>query len=291
MLATSIGMTIGWVLVAFSTNLTLFTLTRTAVGFFTGGSISVLNVFIMENIPKKHRMWINMAITWAPNMIPFAVMAWLTAEWRSLAMVNAVVCIPGLLFCFFCIHESPRWLIQRRRLDEAREIMSREYGTSKDGLVHESFDDVVKAESELLHRAESKKRRYSYHHLFYSPKLATTTIVLAFSYFSTSIVNYGILFNMEKLSGSMYLNSIYTGLMRYACSLSLGYADLKWQRIGRKFVHTSGLVIVIISFAVVIFVYAFDLNHMLKEEVRILILLASSMTSQVSFSMLPCNAL
>ncbi|KIH67208.1 hypothetical protein ANCDUO_02464, partial [Ancylostoma duodenale] len=33
--------------------------------------------------------------------------------------------------------------------------------------------------------------------------------------FSTSIVNYGILFNLEKLSGSIYLNSVYTGLLRY----------------------------------------------------------------------------
>lgn len=115
-----------------------------------------------------------------------------------------------------------------------------------------------------------------------------------------------------KVHKELHSETLKNSTLRYACSLSLGYADLKWQRIGRKFVHTSGLVIVIISFAVVIFVYAFgiqsflvirsikgpnvirlclDLNHMLKEEVRILILLASSMTSQVSFSMLPCNAL
>ncbi|KAK6056699.1 hypothetical protein COOONC_05793 [Cooperia oncophora] len=63
MLVTMTGMAIGWIFVAKSPDLRLFTISRTVVGFFTGGSISVLNVFIMENIPKKHRMWINMAIT------------------------------------------------------------------------------------------------------------------------------------------------------------------------------------------------------------------------------------
>ncbi|PIO69908.1 hypothetical protein TELCIR_08258 [Teladorsagia circumcincta] len=135
----------------------------------------------MENIPKKHRMWINMAITWSPNMLPFAAMAWLTGEWRSLALVNAIVCIPGLVFCFLCIHESPRWLIQRGKVVQAQEIMRREFGISKEGLIHENLHDVVRGEYELMLRADSQKRRYSFYHLFCSPKLATTTIVLAFS--------------------------------------------------------------------------------------------------------------
>uniref|UniRef100_A0A0K0DGY6 MFS domain-containing protein n=1 Tax=Angiostrongylus cantonensis TaxID=6313 RepID=A0A0K0DGY6_ANGCA len=86
---------------------------------------------------------------------------------------------------------------------------------------------------------------------------------------------------MEKLSGSIYLNSVYTGLMRYVCNLTLGYADLKFKRIGRKFVHTSGLVIIILSLAFVIIAHFSGLNHTLKGEVRLLILLASSMTSQI----------
>ncbi|PIO71295.1 hypothetical protein TELCIR_06810 [Teladorsagia circumcincta] len=189
----------------------------------------------MENIPKKHRMWINMAITWSPNMLPFAAMAWLTGEWRSLALVNAIVCVPGLVFCFLCIHESPRWLIQRGKVVQAQEIMRREFGISKEGLIHENLHDVVRGEYEQTHL---KTRDHG-------------------------------------------------GLVRlrpYACNLTLGYADLKWRRIGRKFVHTSGLVIIVVCLALVIFAYSFDLNHTLKEEIRLLILLASSMTSQIYIS-------
>ncbi|EYB88349.1 hypothetical protein Y032_0248g73 [Ancylostoma ceylanicum] len=279
LLGTMAGMALGWVFVAKSATLTQFTIARTVVGFFCGGSIAILNVFIMENIPKKHRMWINMAITWSPNMPPIALLAWLTGEWRMLALVNAFVCVPGILFCLAFVRESPRWLIHRGKIDEAADIMRIKFCRGK--VAAEEIDGVILKEYELAHRADAKKRKYSLHHLFYSPKLAITTTVLAFSYFSTSIVNYGILFNLEKLSGSLYLNSVYTGLLRYVCNLACGYADLKWKRIGRKFVHTSGLLIIIISLAVVIFAYALDLNHVLKEEIRVCVLIASSMTSQI----------
>ncbi|KAJ1351851.1 hypothetical protein KIN20_008011 [Parelaphostrongylus tenuis] len=69
--------------------------------------------------------------------------------------------------------------------------------------------------------------------------------------------------------------------MRYVCNLTLGYADFKFKRIGRKFVHTSGLVTIILSLALVIIAYILGFNHKLKEEIRLLILLASAMTSQI----------
>uniref|UniRef100_A0A1I7XHT0 MFS domain-containing protein n=1 Tax=Heterorhabditis bacteriophora TaxID=37862 RepID=A0A1I7XHT0_HETBA len=106
MLVSLIGTLLGWLLVAQSVELTQFTITRTIVGFFTGGSIAwvkrrVLNVFIMENIPKKHRMWINMAITWSPNLPPIALFAWISHSWDKLAYANALICVPPLLFCMY----------------------------------------------------------------------------------------------------------------------------------------------------------------------------------------------
>ncbi|EPB71517.1 hypothetical protein ANCCEY_09379 [Ancylostoma ceylanicum] len=124
----------------------------------------------MENIPKKHRMWINMAITWSPNMPPIALLAWLTGEWRMLA-----------LNCWYraFVRESPRWLIHRGKIDEAADIMRIKFCRGK--VAAEEIDGVILKEYELAHRADAKKRKYSLHHLFYSPKLAITTTVLAFS--------------------------------------------------------------------------------------------------------------
>lgn len=276
----SVGMIIGWLIVVQSRNLLHFTVSRTILGFFTGGSISVINVFIMENIPKKHRMWINMAITWSPNMPIYSLFAWIAGDWRNLAYINAVMCLPGLIFFQFFIHESPRWLVTKGKISEAVQVLQRQLKTSnQQHLIHEDFEDNLHLE--YAKTVNTRKTKYSYYHLFVTPRLAVTTIVLAFSYFQLSIINYGILFNMEKLSGSIYWNSVWTGLMRYACNLSFGWADLKIKRIGRKFIHTSGLVIIVLSLSVVVASYALHMNHEMKDIIRISILLASSMTSQI----------
>ncbi|CAI4223334.1 unnamed protein product [Auanema sp. JU1783] len=282
MLVSMTGMAIGWIMVAHSQSLLQFTVLRTIVGFFTGGSVSVSNVYVMENIPKKHRMWINMAITWSPNIPLVALIAYLSKSWDMMANVTALLAVPPILFCLFLIHESPRWLVTKGRVDEAREIIKKQLKTSnQEHLLDEEFEAVLLNEYQLAVQANAKRRQYSYYHLFCTWKLALTTIVLAYSYFSTSIINYGIMFNMEKLSGSLYWNSVYTGLMRYACNLSFGYADLKFKKVGRKFIHTSGHVVVLGSLGLVVFAYLFDLNHPLKEQISIAILIASSMTSQI----------
>ncbi|CAB3396778.1 unnamed protein product [Caenorhabditis bovis] len=276
-----IGMALGWLIVTQSQDLLAFTVSRTIVGFFTGGSISVINVFIMENIPKKHRMWINMAITWSPNMPIYALLAWLAGDWKTLAYINAAVCIPGFLFFQFMINESPRWFITKGKLLEAKHVLYRQFRISKQmHMTGDEFEDILHLEYNACQQ-NKKKGQYSYLHLFATPHLMLITLVLAFSYCATSIVNYGVLFNMEKLSGSIYWNSVYTGLMRYACNLSFGYADLRFSKIGRKFIHTSGLVVIMISLTFVVASYALHMNHELREFIRIAILLASSMTSQI----------
>ncbi|CAI5450626.1 unnamed protein product [Caenorhabditis angaria] len=276
-----IGMMLSWLIVAKTEDLFQFTIARVITAFFAGGSISIINVFIMENIPKKHRMWINMLITWSPNMPVYAFLAYLAESWDRLALINALVCIPGIVFFQFFIHESPRWLITKGKLEEAKQVLHKQFKTSKqEYLMGEEFDDILHLEYTRAVQKQ-KKGQYSYLHLFATSHLAITTVVLAFSYCATSVINYGVLFNMEKLSGSIYWNSVYTGIIRYFCNITFGYADLKFARIGRKFIHTSGLVVILVSLSFVVISYALHINHETKELIRYSILIASSMTSQI----------
>ena len=50
-------------------------------------------------------------------------------------------------------------------------------------------------------------------------------------------MNYSLLYNMDKLSGSLYLNGIFMGLFRYSMNLSIAFLDLRFKRLGRKFAH------------------------------------------------------
>jgi predicted membrane-bound dolichyl-phosphate-mannose-protein mannosyltransferase len=74
-------------------------------------------------------------------------------------------------------------------------------------------------------------------HLFYTLRFTRYTLAVAFSFLVVSLMNYSLLYNMEKLSGSIYLNGIFMGLFRYSMNLSIAFLDLKFKRLGRKFAH------------------------------------------------------
>ena len=53
----------------------------------------------------------------------------------------------------------------------------------------------------------------------------------------TSLVNYGLVYNMEKVSGSIYMNAILIGIIRYALNLTMAFFDFKFKCFGRKLLH------------------------------------------------------
>ncbi|EPB74920.1 transporter, major facilitator family protein [Ancylostoma ceylanicum] len=100
-----------------------FTVLRAVVGIFTGGLSAVQGVFLIENIPKHHRMWINTIVTWSPNFIIYPVIAYWCHDWRKLSMFTAAIGVVATVnLC--CLHESPRWLIHHGRIDRARLVLA-----------------------------------------------------------------------------------------------------------------------------------------------------------------------
>ncbi|ETN83516.1 hypothetical protein NECAME_17452, partial [Necator americanus] len=65
----------------FVTNLIQFTSIRFVLGLFTGGHSTVVVVYLLENIPKRSRMWINTTISYSPNVIIFGVIAYFFQHW------------------------------------------------------------------------------------------------------------------------------------------------------------------------------------------------------------------
>lgn len=63
---------------------------------------------------------------------------------------------------------------------------------------------------------------------------------------------------MEKLSGSIYWNSVFMGCFRYACNLFIVLLDVKFQNLGRKFVHFFAQTFAAIALTFISVVYAFS---------------------------------
>lgn len=54
-------------------------------------------VFVIENIPKRDRIWINNFVAWAPNIIVLAVVAYFSGDWRTLTRTSAALAIPAII--------------------------------------------------------------------------------------------------------------------------------------------------------------------------------------------------
>ncbi|PIO76741.1 hypothetical protein TELCIR_01162 [Teladorsagia circumcincta] len=80
----------------FVNDLIQFTIIRFVLGIFTGGHSTVVMVYLLENIPKKSRMWINTIINYSPNVVILGIVAYFFQHWRSLALIISALHIPAV---------------------------------------------------------------------------------------------------------------------------------------------------------------------------------------------------
>ncbi|KJH42421.1 hypothetical protein DICVIV_11592 [Dictyocaulus viviparus] len=273
----------------FVTDLVQFTAIRFMLGIFTGGHSTIVVVYLLENIPMKSRMWINTAISYSPNVIIFAIVAYFFQHWRSLALVISVLHIPAVALMIY-LHESPRWLVQKGKIREARHVILRiaEMDGVKTKINESNLDILLQHEHERFEIMG--KKRHTFWHVFRKSHLALPLCIISFSFFCSMVINYGNMFNLDSLSGSIYLNSIIVGSLRYSTNLLCGFLDYKFTCFGRKTAHTICQMLVlsllILSTSIVISGNQSDY----KEIVRYCVLVICALASQiVIINAVTCN--
>ncbi|KHN81187.1 Solute carrier family 22 member 6 [Toxocara canis] len=263
-----------------SLDLLMYNSRRAVALFFTGGETAIFLVFLVENLPKKDRMWINMVISWSPNIAVFACLAYFCENWRTLAIAIGVITLLAIPLSLF-IHESPRWLIQKGKTDEAHEVIKK-LVTFNNGpkISDDVVSDVISKENAAAAISAGKTNFYVYH-LFCTAQLTIYTLIFSFSYISTSIVNYGIFFNMAKLPGSVYANNIFIGLTRWIANSSVGFIDYKLKCFGRKPLHIISGGIIVIAVIIALSIIQLEKSEEYANVMRISVLTISIMTSHL----------
>uniref|UniRef100_A0A914ECR7 Major facilitator superfamily (MFS) profile domain-containing protein n=1 Tax=Acrobeloides nanus TaxID=290746 RepID=A0A914ECR7_9BILA len=225
---------------SFTHSLFWFTLFRFFVNIFNAGSIAVLLIYSLEILPVKDRYWINNAVGWSPNMIVLAFMAYVSGDWKTLTRLSALLSIPAFIVCCL-VDESPRYLVHIGKLAEAKAVLQRIYRIDKRKCNEDLLDFVLDKENRAYLEKHSKSKKYTFLHLFYTPDLTRYTLAIAFSFLVTSIINYALVFNIEKLAGSIYVNAILLGIVRYLSGLVISFLEVRIKCLGRKMVHFGAL--------------------------------------------------
>ncbi|CAH8541640.1 unnamed protein product [Schistosoma curassoni] len=108
-----------------SPNYIVYILSRAIVGIANIGKVTVLNVLVMEMTIAKYRSYIGAVMALGYNFLLRALIsleAYFIPNWRWL---NLSVMAPNLLciLYFWCLVESPRWLLSKgRRIDALKSL-------------------------------------------------------------------------------------------------------------------------------------------------------------------------
>uniref|UniRef100_A0A7E4ZX60 MFS domain-containing protein n=1 Tax=Panagrellus redivivus TaxID=6233 RepID=A0A7E4ZX60_PANRE len=74
-----------------------FTIVQTINMVFVGGMSTAMHVYLAESIHKKHRVWVMMLLSFSPNMVIFAVIAYFAQNWRTLMLISGIMTVPAFL--------------------------------------------------------------------------------------------------------------------------------------------------------------------------------------------------
>ncbi|CAD5232273.1 unnamed protein product [Bursaphelenchus xylophilus] len=279
LLASHFGMGVMTFLASGSANLYRFTLQKSIAMFFAGGSGAIMHVFLMENIPKQHRLWVSCVLTYSPNYVILTGIAYYAENWRTLLRIISAINVPAF-FILMIAFESPRWMIQKGKLERARvtlkqiDIINKTSTPKRLELLNTLITNEAIATSQ-----EKRRNRYYVYHLFYTSKLAIYIGVISFSLACTSILGYSTVFNMEYLSGSVYWNTAIYGFFRYIINIAVGIVDFKVARIGRITIYNMTLMFILTMLGLVVATDLLNLDH--PYMTTFCVLFAAGMGSQL----------
>ncbi|VDM92876.1 unnamed protein product [Onchocerca ochengi] len=253
----TVGLALSLLGTTFAPSFTMFAFFRFLDMFFTGGKHCVGNPYFMENLPDKHRMWMSTVVTYSPNHIISSIIAYLCKDCRKLCKAIAGLTVLPMMMIPF-LKDTPRWLIEKGRSEEA----------SKAAIYMKKWDKKISSEeakqitsavensvNEALKKLTSHK--YYLYHLFTDRKLGSYAIVFATSLFLTSLISYGIAYNMEALAGTVYENVMILGAARYAVNIIAAAFEFTIQRAGRRLLHCVSAGFIAITMGVIFIIYLF----------------------------------
>ncbi|XP_060939603.1 organic cation/carnitine transporter 2-like [Limanda limanda] len=129
--------------------------------------------------------------------------AYFIRGWRMLLVASA---IPGLLLVptWWLIPESPRWLLQKGRVEEA-ELVIRNAAKRNRVPVPEVLFKAGEG-LELMQLEDKAQQTFTYMDLIRTRNMRNITILGCFIWMTVSMVFYGLALNTSNMNGNVYLN-------------------------------------------------------------------------------------
>ncbi|XP_060070271.1 organic cation transporter protein-like [Ylistrum balloti] len=220
---------------AWSPNYYAFTLLRFFQIMASRGVYISSFILAIEMVGPSKRQWAGFLFNY-PYSAGIALLAGIGYGLRHWKYIQIACTAPMLLFAIYwwIIPESPRWLIHRGKIDQARKTVLKMAASS-------NTMNCVPSHADMFEKTEKRlQKKQSIFDYFKRRSLLCQSIVIFFNFFVVFHCFYGFTLNIGNLAGNFYLNLLLGGIVDF-----LGYTItlLSAGRIGRKKMYISGMAV------------------------------------------------
>lgn len=188
-----------------SHNFTLYLVSQFLVGVGYGGFRMNAIILVTEWIGMSKRSWgaCLSQVFFAVGLCALACLMYLVRDWRLVQFITAAPLGVVALYIWF-IPESARWLLDRGRVKEAREVLMKAAAVNKTVLPESLLQRVVV-------RTETEKKGGTFQ-IFKSPVLTKYLFAVVLAWFSLNLTYYCLSFNVGNLGLDIFLTQLIFGL-------------------------------------------------------------------------------
>ncbi|XP_060081316.1 organic cation transporter protein-like [Ylistrum balloti] len=217
------GLTFG---MSWSSSYIVFAVIITAIGVTTQGVFPIGFVLGVELVGPSKRKYTGLVAEYffSIGLVILAGVSFLVRDWF---IINIICSAHAALFIFYwwLIPESPRWLISKKRYQDAYTVLQKIARSNKVTIDHKILEEEMTTEA-----SEPVGRVWQ---LFSKSMLARTLIIL-FNWCIVSMIYYGLSLNAGNLGGDFYLNMSLSGLVEIPANAMV---LLLVDRVGRKKIY------------------------------------------------------
>ncbi|XP_005551559.3 solute carrier family 22 member 1 isoform X1 [Macaca fascicularis] len=209
LLGTVLVNAVSGVLMAFAPNYISMLFFRLLQGLVSKGNwmagYTLITEFVGSGSRRTVAIMYQMAFTM--GLVALTGLAYVLPHWRWLQLA---VSLPTFLFLlyYWCVPESPRWLLSQKRNAQAIKIM--DHIAQKNGKLPPADLKMLSLEQDV-----TEKLSPSFADLFRTPRLRKHTFILMYLWFTASVLYQGLILHMGATSGNLYLDFLYSALVEF----------------------------------------------------------------------------
>merc|ERR1719225_1184804 len=241
--ASSVSMLVFGVITSFVPWYPVFVFTWWVTGTMAIACYTAAFVWTMEIAAGKWKIYLGMSMnySWPVCRLIIAGLAFWLRDWHwHLRCISALVAVGAVIL--YWLPESPRWLVARSRMDEARQVLS--VARKKNGKPKEP-------EQIVLTQPSSKGSQGSFLDIMRHPTLRFHVLIMYFNWFTTAFIMYGLALSWQNLTGGLFLNFIIGTILDFPAKTLAMILTLK---VGRKYPYMAGSITTGVMFLLTLFI-------------------------------------